>query len=594
VNTSTENKATPSNVTIRKFDSILTQLSFLNLAMLLAFIIVMIFVINAMGRSTSTSIEMFDSMMTLTTHEANLKSDIMSLYDQTTGYIAADAAETKEALLPQIEITKQTITDDISLLNDDFAGFNDEEATAKLQEISEQYSRLSALIDKAITRCDAGDKDTAYTILFDKAEIQKIAIFHSTKTLDKAINDSAALTTSSMQALLKSGNITAVIGLGIIVILIVLNFLISYKNIVRKIRAISDEVNGIISNIEDGNGDLTARINTKTKSELLYITTGINHFIETLQGIMKDVKHGSNVLIASSEEVSSQLQIADDSVTNTSAALEELSANMETVSSTLNHINDRVEDVKVAAQTISEEAEQGNETASTIKDEANELKKRVNAKKTDAGNQMSQLSETLTKSVHDSEKVSQINELTNVILDIAKRTNLLALNASIEAARAGEAGKGFAVVATEISELADNSRETASTIQDISNEVTEAVNKLAANAQHALDFINGTVLGDYDEFVDTGAKYEQAADIMDEMLNSFTQKADNLNEIMTEMVDSIQAITNSIQESSTAISMSAESSTEIVSGIKKISESIGKNNMITEQLSETTEKFTSL
>ena len=594
MNTSTENKATPSNVTIRKIDSILTQLSFLNLAMLLAFIIVMIFVINAMGRSTSTSIEMFDSMMTLTTHEANLKSDIMSLYDQTTGYIAADAAETKEALLPQIEITKQTITDDISLLNDDFAGFNDEEATAKLQEISEQYSRLSALIDKTITRCDAGDKDTAYTILFDKAEIQKIAIFHSTKTLDKAINNSAALTTSSMQALLKSGNITAVIGLGIIVILIVLNFLISYKNIVRKIRAISDEVNGIISNIEDGNGDLTARINTKTKSELLYITTGINHFIETLQGIMKDVKHGSNVLIASSEEVSSQLQIADDSVTNTSAALEELSANMETVSSTLNHINDRVEDVKAAAQTISEEAEQGNETASTIKDEANELKKRVNAKKTDAGNQMSQLSETLTKSVHDSEKVSQINELTNVILDIAKRTNLLALNASIEAARAGEAGKGFAVVATEISELADNSRETASTIQDISNEVTEAVNKLAANAQHALDFINGTVLGDYDEFVDTGAKYEQAADIMDEMLNSFTQKADNLNEIMTEMVDSIQAITNSIQESSTAISMSAESSTEIVSGIKKISESIGKNNMITEQLSETTEKFTSL
>lgn len=81
---------------------------------------------------------------------------------------------------------------------------------------------------------------------------------------------------------------------------------------------------------------------------------------------------------------------------------------------------------------------------------------------------------------------------------------------------------------------------------------------------------------------------------MDDMLTSFTNKAENLNDIMTEMVESIQAITNSVQESSTAISMSAASSTEIVGGIKKISKAIDKNNTITEQLSDTTEKFTSL
>lgn len=101
----------------------------------------------------------------------------------------------------------------------------------------------------------------------------------------------------------------------------------------------------MISNIESGKGDLTARIQTKTKSELLYITTGINQFIETLQNIMRDVKSGSKVLASSSEEVKSQLRIADDNVTNTSAALEELSANMETLSGTVSSINDRVEDV---------------------------------------------------------------------------------------------------------------------------------------------------------------------------------------------------------------------------------------------------------
>ena len=196
--------------------------------------------------------------------------------------------------------------------------------------------------------------------------------------------------------------------------------------------------------------------------------------------------------------------------------------------------------------------------------------------------------------MQDSEQVGQINELTKVILDIASQTNLLALNASIEAARAGEAGKGFAVVASEISSLAENSRQTAGNIQVISNEVTEAVNRLAKNAQDALDFINGTVLGDYDEFVSTGEKYEHTADIMDEMLHAFDNKAENLNSIMTEMVESVQMITDSIKESSIAISSSAENSSEIVGGIKKISEAIDKNNEITEQLNDTTQKFTSL
>ena len=581
-------------IKINKKDSIVFQLSALNLLMLVAFIVVMVMIMNSMSTTTNGSISMFNYMMSLTEHEANLKSDVMNLYDQTTGYIAADAAETKSALLPQIEVAKNAISADISSLDSDFASSDNEKVKEQLTEIKAQYNRLSALIDSAIAKCDAGDQSSAYTILFDKAEIQKIAIFHSTKVLDEAISESASQTTNEMRALLQSGNVVALIGTIVILILIIINFLVSYKNIVRKIRSISDEVNVIITNIEQGNGDLTARITTKTKSELLFITTGINHFIETLQGIMKDVKNGSTVLTSSSEEVASQLRIADDSVTNTSAALEELSANMETLSGTVSSINDRVEDVRSASQQITDQAMSGTDTAVAIKKEALELKKRVTEKKAEAGDHVAQLSETLTRSVHDSEQVSQINELTNVILDIASRTNLLALNASIEAARAGEAGKGFSVVATEISSLAANSRETAANIQVISNEVTEAVNRLAKNAQDALDFINGTVLNDYDEFVETGEKYEHTADVMNDMLQEFDSKADNLNTIMTEMVESVQMITDSIKESSIAISSSAESSSDIVGGIKKISQAIDKNNEITEQLNDTTQKFTSL
>ncbi|MEE3493706.1 MAG: methyl-accepting chemotaxis protein [Butyrivibrio sp.] len=581
-------------VIVNKKDSIVFQLSSLNLLMLISFLVVMYMVMSAMKTSTTSSINMFDSMVELTTHEAKLKSDIMNLYDQTTGYISATAVETQTALLPQIDVAKQDVASDIETLKSNFAQYNDEEVNTQLEEISSQYERLLAFIDSAIAKSDAGDRDSAYNTLFDKAEIQKIAIFHSSKALDKAIANSSAETTATMSALFSHGSFVGIIGVLIMLLLITFNFLICYKNIVKKIERISGEVNTIITNIEGGNGDLTARIQTRTRSELLYITTGINHFIETLQGIMKDVKNGSVVLTSSSEKVSSQLQIAEDSVTNTSAALEELSANMETVAGTVSSINDRVEDVKAAAQEITEQALSGTETAVTVKKEANEVKDRVNQKKIAASGHVSQLSEVLSKSVQDSEKVSQINELTNVILDIAKHTNLLALNASIEAARAGEAGKGFSVVATEISSLAENSRVTAANIQDISAEVTEAVRRLADNAQSTLDYINGTVLSDYDDFVETGEKYEHTADIMSDSFAAFDDKASHLNQIMQEMVESVRMITDSIKESSLAISSSAESSSEIVGGIKKISDAINENNEITEQLNDTTQKFKSL
>ena len=587
-------KNTQDPVKVSKLHSIVVQVLALNVCMLIAFLAVMFLIMNAMNTSTTESVDMFDSMMNLTEHEANLKTDVMSYYDQVTGYVAATSSETQDALLPQLSVAKAAIESDISDLNNDFKSYNNEAAQAQMTEIESQYKKMCEHVDNAIAKRDAGDQSNAYKILFDKAEIQKVAIIHSTKVLDQAIQDNASSTKTMMNDLLARGRIVAGIGIAIVLVLIVLNFIVTYSSIVVKISSISGEVSSIIENIEKGEGDLTARINTKTKSELLYIKNGINHFIATLQGIMKDVKDGTVVLTESSEQVSSQLQIADDNVTNSSAALEELSANMESVVNIIEAINSRVEDVKQAAQRITDQAVEGTGTANEIKHEADDLKVKVNTKKSDVDERMSVLSETLSRSVKDSEKVSQISDLTNDILDIASQTNLLALNASIEAARAGEAGKGFAVVADEISSLAANSRQTAATIQDIAADVTQAVKSLASNAQEVLEFINGTVIGDYDEFVDTGEKYGHTAEVMNELLSNFSEKADDLNGIMSAMVESVDTITNSVQESSLAINMSAENSTEIVAGIKKIFEAMDRNTEVTEQLNETTQKFIAL
>lgn len=379
--------------------------------------------------------------------------------------------------------------------------------------------------------------------------------------------------------------------LAIVILVIIASYLLSYFRINKVITGISKEVRTIISDIDEGRGDLTSRIQTRTNTELAMISDSFNQFMETLQGVIRDVKSGADVLTTSSGSVLSRIQNAGDNVTNTTAAMEELSASMESVATATNELQERVQIVREASDAIDVQAKAGEEKANVIKEEADVIRQEATAKKENTGVKMKELSEVLEASVAESEQVNHISELTNEILEIANKTNLLALNASIEAARAGDAGKGFAVVADEISKLAANSKETAGNIQQISDIVTTAVKTLADNAIQVIEFINENVLADYDAYVETGAKYENTALLIEEMLVNFSSGANKLNEVVGDMTERINSISSSVQESSNAINMSAASSTEIVGEIQGINEAMEKNTEVTRQLNEQTQKF---
>ena len=573
------------------FNTILFQVAGMNVLMLIAFIVVMLFIISEMTNSTNESQSMFDSMMTLTRAESTLKSDVINLFDQSSSYVSSDAAETRDALKPQIENAKTSVESDLNTLKGIFENTDNEKVKNSITEISNQYKRMSVLIESSITAVNEGNKSKALDILLNKAEIQKTAIFHTSKILDEVITVNADEVDAKMNANMMNGQIVAGLGFLIMVLLIVGNFLLNYFNIIKKVKKMAKEVNSIIEGIDQGHGNLTARISTKTSSELLFLKEGFNNFISALQRVMIEIKDSTGVLTSSSEEVTNQVHMANDSVTSTSAALEQLSAGMETVNNTVDSIIDKVDLVQGAAENIATEAKTGTDTANGIMEKAEEIKDRAQSKKKQTGAKMEELSKVLESAVKDSEKVSQISELTNVILDIASQTNLLALNASIEAARAGEAGKGFAVVATEISSLAANSRETAGNIQNISLEVTQAVQNLSTNAQNVLDFINTTIISDYDEFVETGEQYKETAVTMDDMFASFNEKAIDLKDIMEEIVSSVNMINTSIKESSEAIGLSAQNSSELVQSIKEISDSMDKNVDVTQHLEGTAARF---
>lgn len=204
------------------------------------------------------------------------------------------------------------------------------------------------------------------------------------------------------------------------------------------------------------------------------------------------------------------------------------------------------------------------------------------------------ITSTLQQALKDSEKVEEINTLTDTILSVAEETNLLSLNASIEAARAGEAGRGFAVVADQISSLANESQETAGSIQNTDKEVIAAVTSLSDSAKQAVEYINTNVLSDYDRFTAAMDKYVSDTDNFQTVLNDFSSRTQSLNKSMADMVKSVQSITDAMGESSKAVDSSARNSQNITADIVVVQESVNSYKEISDSLTDEINRFTNV
>lgn len=137
--------------------------------------------------------------------------------------------------------------------------------------------------------------------------------------------------------------------------------------------------------------------------------------------------------------------------------------------------------------------------------------------------------------MNDLESLSQINQMATEILNITSQTNLLSLNASIEAARAGDAGRGFAVVANEIGSLADNSSQTATSIQKICTQTNENIAAVQKCFDDIVGFLEKDVADRFQEFASNAADYSAiVADIrqtIEEVHNVTVTFARELEEI---------------------------------------------------------------
>lgn len=359
--------------------------------------------------------------------------------------------------------------------------------------------------------------------------------------------------------------------------------IITFATVISPTRKATKELNKILDDINQEKGDLNQRITVRSKDEVGNLVVGINTFLITLQRILKHMIVNSHQLHNSVVNIVTNVNGVKENSHDISSTMQELAASMEEVTASITvmlenikFLDDDVVDMTDSTKTIVTYVDEMKKRANEMKDTADENKQATKL-------MIDKIGATLEEAIEDSKQVLRIDELTKDILDISNQTNLLALNASIEAARAGEAGKGFAVVAEEIRHLADDSRTTATNIQDISSLVMNAVKKLTDSSEQVLNYIQTTIMIDYDRNVNTGMQYNKDAIYIHGVMEQFLRKTKKLNEMIEQMVESFNGIAVAVDESTIGVSNVANNTSSLVlkmndiSKDMEISEDIVKN-----------------
>ncbi len=302
----------------------------------------------------------------------------------------------------------------------------------------------------------------------------------------------------------------------------------------------------------------------KQKDEIGIMATEIHQMRKILRKMTGDMHEVEGTISDSVEKLDLIMQKNSMHSEDNSAATQEMAAGMQVVSSNTEHVLHSIEEVKKNSESIYKLAQEGESNSDQIAERAGEME-RVTKASSDKTNAMyGVMKEKTDTAIEKSKAVKRIDELTNDIKSISSQTNLLALNASIEAARAGAAGKGFAVVATEIGALAAQTLQTVDTISVIVNEVNEAVSNMTECMTAMMDFLENTVLSDYEMFRDSGVQYRSDADSYSLVMGQIKRAIEELDTYISTIMKAVDDINETVSQSSEGINVIAEKSTETV------------------------------
>lgn len=332
-------------------------------------------------------------------------------------------------------------------------------------------------------------------------------------------------------------------------------------------RSITKPVQGVVNSLTDlsqGEGDLTTRLPVLTQDEIGQLSKRFNEFMEKLHQMITEISQGVATLSKSSSEMASgaedmfnSSEQTSDKANTVSAASEEMTANMDSVAAAMEQSSTNVNTVASAAE----------EMNSTI----TEIARNAETAREVAVNAVSKVTESTEKMNELGGAANAIGKVVETITDISEQVNLLSLNATIEAARAGEAGKGFAVVASEIKDLA---KQTSEASMDIKTKI-ESIQISSEGSLSSMEEIS-KVISDVNDIVSTIATaVEEQSSATSEISENISQASvgiEEVNENVNQSSSVAAEITRDISDVNQSSSEIAERSNQVKLGADDLSQ----------------------
>lgn len=300
------------------------------------------------------------------------------------------------------------------------------------------------------------------------------------------------------------------------------------------------------------------------KDETGVMAQAVNEMQDVLRELVTEMNQVKDRLVGNMLLLDDCMKENNSISEDNSATTQELAAGMEETTASATMIVGNINAIHENVNEIQNLSEREQIESETVMARARQLRDNTISSSDKTMAVYASMKEQTADAIEKSKVVAKINELTDNIREISTQTNLLALNANIEAARAGEAGRGFAVVATEIGTLANQTFQTVDGINEIVNDVNEAVTDMTKCIQVIMHFLEETVVADYSSFRSVGEKYEEDAKTFNQSMQQIYEEIADLNTKINDITETIENVNITISESAQGVNMIAEKSSEAV------------------------------
>ena len=543
------------------------------------------FMANSMTTITESSQNVMNNEVVKINLIHSIYEDYLDMYTNLYAHVDAKLIRTMDRRADDVLERRELMWESMAAYEE---MINSEEVRESFDALKNRLESFDAYADNIIELSRANDKERASNLISNNLGSLNRVLSQAMSTLLEYSEQDLENAKADQQTKVNNSYILTVAVIVLLLVTAVLILIIAHRIIVMPIQKIAQVINRMIENIHNNRGDLNERVPVLTKDEISTLAMGVNEFLDILQDVISGVISCSDEIHRQQLSVNEVVEETNQSANDTSATMEELAASMEEMSATAGYVSENTREAEASVGEMVDKAVNGTRFAEEIRSRAEELQKLAQNSRATADSMIKEFDVSLHASIEDSHQIEKIGNLTGDILDIASKTNLLALNASIEAARAGEAGKGFAVVAEEIRVLADNSKQTANNIQQISEGVVSAVMTLADNAGELVNFINERVMPDYEILERTGEQYLDDSITVDQIMGEMRESMENIGSMMRNVAESNDNIAGNVRESAQGVGGVVDNTAVLADNMKNIMEALEKVSGAVSHLSEQT------